>query len=315
MYRGSGRRKLAGRKDLSFGALSARGAYVTQPRRMGTVQPLVRLGFVEPAPQRFNLYQLSPVGAELLDPFGSEKRALLEWAKGSSAPTVRRLWPSERLPQVAASLLDRQLRQFGNGDDALRRRALLSSPPAATFAVSPLLEPRPRGNIDSEHWADLRSGVALVQLRNAAVALLARVEQLIAANTRTVLQPEAAVAPAGAELADLANAARVVGAEADTSPGREAHEFARVCMSSPASVILELARRDGAVVRLLSDGRLGLGSAGGTTMATVEEGVDGDDDAQALALAEGPPLVPELPRVANLYALAGDVALDRTADQ
>ena len=196
---------------------------------MGTVQPLVQLGFVKPSPQRFNLYRLSPVGAGFLESFGPEKRALLEWAKGSSPPNVRRLWPSERLSPVAAGLLDRQ---FGNGDDASRRRALLNSPPAATFAVSPLLELRPRGDIDPAKRADLRSGIALIQLRDAAIAVLAPVEQHVTAGTGVALEPRAAVSPAGAELAVVADAARVMGAEADSSPGSAAHGFARLCLAS-----------------------------------------------------------------------------------
>ena len=317
--RGLGRRKLARRDDCSFGALSARGAYVTQPRRMGTVQPLVQLGFVHLSPQRFNLYRLSPVGEEFLKSFGAEKDALLRWAEGSPPPKVKRLWPSEHLPRAAAELLIRRLKYFGDGDGALRRRALLGSPPASTFEKSPLLRQRPRGKIDLAHWADLRSGIALVRLRDAAIKLLARVEQSIIVSSGRALESNEVVSPARTELDMVAVAAEKMREEADSSPGGAAHEFAglcsaaRLCSASRAAVILELARRDGVVLRVLADGRLGLGSAGGATTKTNEEDVDGDRDTEAGTV--GPLLVPELPRIANLYALAEDLKLDPAAGQ
>ena len=309
--RGLGRRKLASRNDCSFGALSARGAYVTQPRRMGTVQPLEQLGFVQPSPQRFNLYRLSSLGEEFLKSFGAEKVALLSWAEGSRPPKVKTLWPSAQLPRAAAGLLDKQLRQFGSGNDAARRCALLNSSPDALSSVLPLLESRPQGRIDSAHWADLRSGIALVQLRAAAVGLLARVEQFVIASPKNSLEPDEVVKPleVKAELALLCAAARTMLAEPDTSPDGVAHEFARLCSAAPVAVVLELARRDGAVLRVLANGRLGLGSAGGATKAINDEDVDGDGDAEAGTA--GPLLIPELPRIANLYKLAADLGLNR----
>ena len=89
----------------------------------------------------------------------------------------------------------------------------------------------------------------------------------------------------------------------DTSPGQLAHEFARVCLSSAEVVIAELARRDGTVIRLLPNGQVGLGPAGGQ-LAT---GMDDESDQEGLG--ETATVIPELPRIHNLYALKRDLQL------
>jgi hypothetical protein len=96
--------------------------------------------------------------------------------------------------------------------------------------------------------------------------------------------------------------------EMDSSVGGEAHRFAKACSAEPAAVISELARLDGAVVRLLPDGRLALGPAGGD--GTRAEDVEAEE-LGAASEAGAPALVPELPRIANLYALADDLQSSR----
>lgn len=306
MRRGSGQRKLAGRTDHSYTGLSARGAYVTQPRRMGTVQPLFQLGFVNGAAQRFNLYRLSVTGESFLEPFEREKRVLLAWAEGASQKKLATLWPSRSLPVEAARLLDRQLRQAGAGSG--RRRALLETSPDDQSLASPLEYIAPPTTIDAGHWADLRSGVALVRLREAAVEVLSRVEQQIGPDPRASLKPADAIKPAGVELKQLVDASEIMLLEQDSSPGGEAHRFARACLAEPAAVIAELGRLDGAVVRLLPDGRLSLGPAGAGVVRA--EDVP-PEELGAASEADAPALVPELPRIANLYALATDLQSSR----
>ena len=301
MRRGLGQRKLAGRTDYSYAGLSARGAYVTQPRRMDTVQPLLQLGFVDGAAQRFNLYRLSATGVSFLESFGRERRALLTWADGGAAKKMEALWPPQRLPAMAADLLVRQLRQAGHCSG--RRRALLETSRDDRLLAAPLEHVTPPIAIDARHWADLRSGVALVRLRDAARKVLSRVEQQIGPDPRSTVKPTDAVKPASAGLEQLVNASQIMLREMDSSVGGEAHRFARACSAEPAAVISELARLDGAVVRLLPEGRLALGPAGGdVTRADVTT-----EELGAASETNDPAIVPELPRIANLYALAKDL--------
>jgi hypothetical protein len=308
MNRGLGHRKLAGLANRSFKTMNTHGVYVTQPRRMETVQPLVQLGFVDQAPQRFNLYRLSRVGEEFLRAFDSDRKQILAWAtvKAAKIPKLKNLWPSQHLPAAAASLLDRQLRQFGEGAKAARRRTLLDTTPETAFATSPIDDHRPTAHIGPEHWSDLRSGIAFIRLRDAALAVLSGIEQQLGGDQTATIEPSAGVKSVLYELEVLTLAARVMLEEADTSAGQLAHNFARLCTQQPSAVVMELARRDGTVLRELPGGRLGLGPAGGQIG-------DGEGQDRNQVQQDAPKLVPELPRIANLYSLAEDIKQSRAS--
>lgn len=69
-----GRRKLAGKDDLTFTRLRQPRFYVTQPMRMATVETLVDLGFVKSGNQRFNSFRCTRSGIALVDAATAEYR-------------------------------------------------------------------------------------------------------------------------------------------------------------------------------------------------------------------------------------------------
>ena len=81
--------------------------------------------------------------------------------------------------------------------------------------------------------------------------------------------------------------------------------FAKQCAQNANSVVAELARRDGAVVRQLPDGKLALGPAG--QIAVQPSSVSKGDEPDASIAPGAANLVSELPRIANLYALKEDL--------
>lgn len=294
--RARGRRKLAGLTDLTFADLARRGTYITQPYRMGTVEPLFRLGFVKGAGQRFNLYRLSLEGERFLEPLKRERAQLLGWAKGAQFRSSPRLAPDQALPADCARLAMRQLRDYS---EAEYRRALLDIGPEI-FGRSPLEREKTPSGLEPAHWADIRSGVALVRLRDAAIAVLAAIETALCSGNRAPVSQDDAAASSAMKLEQLSAAASVMLSLDDSSPGSMGHVFARMCAGTPASVVTELARLDGTVIRLFPDGRIGLGPAGGEP-SEVDD--DGDLDRASVPVS----IVPELPRLANLYSLAGDL--------
>lgn len=297
--RARGHRKLAGVSDTSFKALSARGAYVTQPYRMGTVEPLLRLGLVVGTSQRFNMYRLAPSGERILQSLKGEQNKLRAWATGSKLTRLARLAPDVPLPTGSAKLLERQLRDYG---DAHRRRALLDLSDEVLRQTN-MESTEPPAGIEQPHWNDIRSGVALIQLRDAALDVIAAIEKRLTSSRQAGLTVHQAAQAASSSLELTAVRASTMLARDDTSPGQLAHEFARACRSPAEDTIAELAQRDGTVVRLLPNGQVGLGPAGGQ----LDTGMD--DEVQQEGLGENDTVIPELPRITNLYALKRDLQL------
>lgn len=297
--RARGVRKLAGISDPSFKALSGRGAYVTQPYRMGTVEPLLQLGLVVGASQRFNLYRLSPIGDRIVRGLVNEQNKLRAWANGSLLKQLPRLAPDAPLPADSAKLLERQLREHG---DAHRRRALLDLPEQVLRAAM-ISSADPPAGIEQPHWNDIRSGVALIQLRDESVRAIGAIEQQLQSFGRAGITVYEATQAASSNLKQVSALARIMLARDDTSPGRLAHEFARACCSPPEVTVAELARRDGTVIRLLPNGQVGLGPAGGQSATDMKDEEDeADPDTNEI-------IIPEIPRINNLYALKRDLQL------
>jgi hypothetical protein len=297
--RSRGSRNLANVGNPTYEELCKRGSYVTQPFRMSTVEPLLRLGFVQGAGQRFNLYQLTKEAEQFLESFGKEMKYLGRWADGEALHSLPDLLPDEPLPDAAAKLLKRQIRHCGKHSDINRRCALLDLP-KRELTLSPLLRSARPARLEPDHWCDLRSGIALVQLREAALAVLADIEERLGSDRTSALTIDQSIDAAAGRLAGLSDAAKAMLAEKDSSPSQLGYALARDCLRPDTERVAELARRDGVVIRLISNNRIALGPAGGERQApSTEEDHDVSPDAEAL--------VPELPRIANLYSLADDL--------
>lgn len=157
---------LAGKADLSFRSVSRPGFYVSQPMRVGTVNALPALGFVEAAGSRFSAFSCSADGDAFIDavtegcrPYGRELvEHLAMWVCGETDQVntdalYRALAPVLPLPLRARELLQTRLEQGAAGEsaeDRTRRRDALrwvrarrrGAPPVA-WDLPPRRSPRP----------------------------------------------------------------------------------------------------------------------------------------------------------------------------
>lgn len=271
--------KLANKSDLSFAKVSRAGFYVSQPMRMATVQALPALGLVSTASRRFNGYTLSERGRTLVAQCAGMRchysstalDLLVNWALGSTyaladnGGLIQALSPLAPLAPGAAVILRDALRQGGpqeSAEDKARRRAALEWVETLRRQPDPPLswEACPSG-LDAEHWHDLRCGAALFALRDAANALLERLEHGLGRS--------------GGKYADLT---RLEGcpleAEAEVVRGCAAHflalesgvdeanRFARLCAQDDLrQLLVDLVSRDGRILRWTGGTEIRPGSA------------------------------------------------------
>ncbi|MDO5643428.1 MAG: hypothetical protein Q4G26_13715 [Paracoccus sp. (in: a-proteobacteria)] len=185
--------------DHTFRRLRSRSAYVTQPMRMGCVQALPALGLVDASGSRFNSFSVNARGHQLIDAvfgkWGEGKQRLpynlLEWVLNKPVnftPSLRRkLDPTAEAGYDARMIMREAMVFHGPGADR-RRNALIwmqKIDEGGGFGTNPYTDWRNRpAEIDEEHWKDLRAGAALLQTREAAIAVLANIEQELIAHSR-----------------------------------------------------------------------------------------------------------------------------------
>ena len=296
-----GARKMQDLNDWSFKNLKRRGTYVVQPIRMAMVQPLVALNFVRGS--RYGAFAIHTAGAQMLNlpVMANYRRVLGEWAHGRSPHGLNKviadLSPNEAMPHEVRKLI---LARLIGGDDqsASRRRALvvLGTGPSA----SQLDAAEPLSGISADHWTDLRAGAAFMDLRNAALAVLYRLEhrllQLRDANEPAVLSVDEASKVVGEPLAALRQYASQQGDRIDAAEEASSRKFLSEVKDLPVQKLLQrLAERDGTVIRW-RDGRIGLGPAAGE-MST-------SDESEPFKDAE---FAPQLFRLYNLHCVATEL--------
>jgi len=297
-----GIRKMQGLEDWSFKNLKRRGTYVVQPIRMAMVQPLVALGFVRGS--RYGAFTIHTAGAQMLNlpVMANYRRVLGAWALGGSPrglnKVIENLSPNAPVPPEVRKLI---LARLIGGDDpsTSRRRALvaLGTGPSASQldAVEPLC------GITPDHWTDLRAGAAFMDLRNAALAVLYRLEhrllELRDANEAAVLSIDEASNVAGEPLAALRQYARHQGDRIDAGAEATSRKFlSEVRDLSVPQLLQKLAEREGTVIRW-RDGRIGLGPAADEMSASGES--EPFKDAE---------FAPQLFRLYNLHCVATELS-------
>jgi len=296
-----GARKMQGLEDWSFKNLKRRGTYVVQPIRMAMVQPLVALGFVRGS--RYGSFAIHTAGAQMLNlpVMADYRRVLGAWAHGGTPhglkDVIAGLSPNAPVPHEVRKLI---LARLIGGDDpsASRRRTLvaLGTGPSA----SQLDATEPLSGITPDHWTDLRAGAAFMDLRNAALAVLYRLEhrllQLRDANESAVLSVHEATKVVGEPTVALRQCARQQGDRIDAGAEATSRKFLSEVRDLPVPQLLQkLAERDGTVIRW-RDGRIGLGPAAGEVSPS-DEIVPFQDEEFA----------PQLFRLYNLHCLATEL--------
>ncbi|SEP82022.1 hypothetical protein SAMN05428969_1052 [Devosia sp. YR412] len=301
-----GKRKLQGLTDWSFEKLRKRGTYVVQPIRMAMVQPLVALGFAQGS--RYGAFQLHTAGKRMLElPIVEHYRdTLLAWANGKNprglSEVIAAISPTEDVrPEVRKLILARLI--DGEDQASTRRRNLVS---LGTGPSSQQLEnTRPPPGVDDDHWRDLRGGAAFMEIRDAALSVLDRLEQRLLKlrddNEAVRLSEEQAASAAEEEIEALGRLTdrlgdRVRGADEPVSKAF----LAELASLDPPHLVRRLAERDGTVIRWHGD-QLRLGAAAGELKRNDElgeEGIPPKDDVFA----------PQLFRLYNLHCLATELS-------
>lgn len=304
-----GTQKLGGKQGKSFAALSRRGVYVVQPLRMGMIQPLVSLGFAKGG--RYGALSLDTYGMQMMTLGEMPKvlNSLQSWVQASrkdtGAKAIEVLSPLADIPSDVNALIRARIFD-GEGDDALRRRALWT---LGTGPTADMLDQDDRPDeIDRDHWRDMRAGAAFIDLRDAALDTLWQAEGFVVkrreaggkANT-----PEEVAGAVQEPLATLRKLAKKVRLRIVEAGQRTSIAFAKDCAEAEDAVLMAmLVKRDGSALRLI-DGRIVPGPAARDVRDT-----QGQEEAGE-ALADPPAFAPQLHRLHNLHCLARELNGDR----
>lgn len=304
-------------EDSSFARISRQSFYITQPMRMQTVQALLELGLVKSTGQRFNSYSMTAAGHAFLDaafrelarPHGAAHlTSLQQWVCGSERNVKTDtmcdlLSPVAPLPLPAREQL-RHLLVNGATEDAARRRNLLAwMEDLRQGTVTPEVQPR---QLSAAHWHEVQAGRHFFQLQSAALALLEKVEALLAQLTPHEIAPSGLTqAPVRAALADLRSAAAAYLAHGYVDKqGTGAGTFARSCTdSADARLIEQLVSLDERVLRM-RDGLVVPGDAFSADARLAESEAE-EEEGQPEVAAAVPPGVSY--RISNLYLLNLDL--------
>lgn len=260
-----GARKLANVSidDLAFERVRKRGFYVSQPMRMATVQALPALGLVSAGSTRFNAFECTTSGEELLADFTKDYRpwngeleaAIERWIRGGTVTfaevITKALSPCDPLPKQVRDQLLARIRDGHPGEpeeDHSRRRCALALVERRRQRQEESIDWTQRPiEIQSEaHWHDLEAGRRLMLTRNAALALLVALEHRMPAS-RTMAVDRVLLDGVATKIEQLRRAAHSFLEAQHAHP--EANRFCAECaQDAPALVIRSLVDRDGVVL-------------------------------------------------------------------
>lgn len=253
-----GQQKLQGKRPCPFSEARKPTFYVSQPMRMGLVQPLLQLNLVEQGSTRFNAYTLSSQGYAFLElacaPYSTAykkgvPKALLEWVLGKIEPWSSQslrdcLNPAKPLPKDARILLRGLL-----DDNPRRRDALLwmqnivEKPQELSWSEKP-------DQLTAEHWHDIHAGALLFAARDAAIATLEAVEKQLDKIESAILPLREVAASSALDSLRLAAQNFLDTGNKDA----DAVSFCSKCIQKDAITVLRhLIELDGRVLRLVED--------------------------------------------------------------
>jgi hypothetical protein len=260
-----GARKLANVSidDLAFERVRKRGFYVSQPMRMATVQALPALGLVSAGSTRFNAFECTTLGKELLADFTTKYRpwngeletAMERWIRGGNVTfaeaITQALSPCDPLPEKVRNQLLARIADGHPGepqDDHHRRRcALALVERRRQRAEEPIDWTQRPAEIESEaHWHDLEAGRRLMLVRNAALELLVALEGAMPAS-RTMAVDRVLLNGVATQIEQLRRAAHSFLEARHAHP--EANRFCAECaQDDPGKVVRAVVERDGVVL-------------------------------------------------------------------
>lgn len=318
-----GRLKMRSRTDdLSFRRVRRQGFYVTQPMRMRTVQPLLALGFVESASERFNSFACTEMGGNFIEIACHDYRpnrttvlkSLLAWTDALDADAVKTgamrqaLSPTEQLSVEARELVREALVARSSDRDGRRSKLLewmdnLDDGPkrAITWEQKP-------AQLDDAHWQDIRSGGHFFSARNAALQVLDEVETHLGgrADQRLGLSDSVPDNVRRGIFALRVAARRFLAEGYDPSLRRLATTFCIECSDADESKILRrIVERDNRVLQLVGEAIVPAAAFRGWSTQVDEEELDGGNEGGAKTDHDWPEGISV--RIQNMLLLNADL--------
>jgi hypothetical protein len=327
-----GGRKMRTKHDLSFAAVRKPTFYVTQPMRSTTIQPLLALGFVHGNSERFNAFECTEAGFNLIELFTEGQRPhrktvtdlLSEWVRGAefnmdTSALRDAISPTRPLAKAVCDYLYERL-SHGVPAEAERRKSCLAwVNQLRNGADVPHLVPDAcPPSMGEQHWRDIIIGAQFFEVRNAALKTLDQIEGYIAARSeQRVHLNDSDLRDCIVPMLDAlkTSAERFLSWGSDPTPDRVATKFCKECLASDERELLAaVIGRDGRTVMLQGDFIIpGPAFDGGQSQR--EPSVDNPEDAGAeVDVASRVPVPAGASfRLRNLYLLSLDLTneLDR----
>ncbi len=319
-----GATKMRDHKEFDFAHVRHPRFYVTQPMRQATIQPLRSLGLVESSGERFNGFSVTDIGINFIDsvcasfsPFNRSVTAhLVLWARGKdvhvkTGPLRKALSPIEAMTVASREILRERLVASNDMGASRRKNALAWVDHYRANSHLPIQWDTKPTMIDDEHWRNLHAGARFFLARDAAIALLDTIEEVIGSRNDKALslaQPLPETIEAAHD--ELRIKAQSFLDDGDApSPQSDASEFCQHCAAeSPATAIRHLLAREGRVLQLKGDHAVPGPAFRGLRIDDVEESgsdEDGGTDLPPPAKVKWPPGISH--RVHNLFLLHLDL--------
>ena len=187
-WRIKGKQKLIGKKFCPFAVARRSSFYVTQPMRSGVVDPLSKLGLVNPDAGRFSGFEISEKGMNLLEAscagsydslenysYDSLENYFYTWVTDEKDfnSTPAKAWLNPLLPPDprACTLLLQLLCKDPKRTAALAWLRTISAQNVGWESPPPQITP--------EHWHQIREGALFFEARDAALAVLTDIESQV----------------------------------------------------------------------------------------------------------------------------------------
>ena len=251
-----GSTKLHGKSAPSFNEARKRSYYVSQPMRMATGQPLRELGLVEAESERFNAFQLTELGREIIDVWCKESKDIFHWAKQGNIPAdnkklpnklTQTLSPVTPLPKDVSCLLRKHICRQDRRQHILEwvTRVWDQNISRSDWSEKP-------SEVNDEHWSDLHAGALFFETQKAAIDLLDAIENQIGNSGEAKFNLDTASEEVNKRIDKLRNCAKkFIEKDHDPTPQEQAKEFCLECaIDKPAEIIKNMVRRDDRVLRL-----------------------------------------------------------------
>lgn len=246
-----GRQKLQSKgDDFNFLRVKQPNFYVTQPMRMATVQALPALGLVRASGVRFNTFEATQEGLDLINSSEVNHNALTNWIRGNGnlkgTHHQDNIYPTVPLNVESRGLLRSRLQQGSAAEspsDTERRRSALAWVASLQPRNAATLESKPE-ELREEHWHDIKDGALFFKVLTAANWVLDTVED----GMGQTCSLEDGSKKAATKLNALQDAAKKF-LKFKHTDRQDALDFCTQCSAEPKTALRALIQRDETVLR------------------------------------------------------------------